>query len=323
MAIDPIHHLTGKIMSPHQRISTRQHLGYSPRAKQEEGGYTHGPLSYKIVTRRSLLFGLPAAGVSAYGYARLVEPSWLDVTEQRIPAKLPQPIRILHLSDMHASGIIPMSFIEESFRLGLATRPDIICLTGDYVTTTDDFDADLYEKTLKLLTSAAPTYAVMGNHDGGLWAAASGWFGNHHYIAQMLTKSGVTVLHNTAALLKVKGSAIKLAGVGDWWSEEVDAQSAFTAIPGQADSTIVLNHNPDAKSDCAPYAWDLMLCGHTHGGQLRIPFYGAAYAPVLDRRYEQGLNRFENRWIFTTRGVGNVRGVRFNCRPEVSTLVLG
>jgi hypothetical protein len=84
----------------------------------------------------------------------------------------------------------------------------------------------------------------------------------------------------------------------------------------------LLAHNPDSKDILGAYPWDLMLCGHTHGGQVRLPIVGPAFAPVRDKRYVEGLKPWNDRLIFVTRGVGNYVGVRFNCRPEVSLLNL-
>ena len=85
---------------------------------------------------------------------------------------------------------------------------------------------------------------------------------------------------------------------------------------------IVLSHNPDSKDILGDYPWDMMLCGHTHGGQLYLPILGTPFAPVKDHRYVHGLKAWNDRLIHTTSGIGNLFGMRFNCRPEVSLLTL-
>jgi predicted MPP superfamily phosphohydrolase len=276
------------------------------------------------VNRRVFLFGLPTAALSAYGYARFVEPGWLEATVKTVVTGrgLRRPLRIAHLSDLHASGDIPVSFLEEAFRLALGMKPDLICLTGDFVTADSDFERPRFEAALQMLSAKAPVFAVMGNHDGGSWAAGSGWFSTNRYIRDMVTRGGARVLHNESARIEIDGMPLWLAGVGDWWSDELQAMQAFQSVANDGAPVIVLNHNPDGKDDCRPYRWDLMLCGHTHGGQVIVPFYGPPIVPVIDTRYAVGLNRFEGRWIHTTRGVGNVRGLRVNCRPEVSLLLV-
>ncbi len=99
---------------------------------------------------------------------------------------------------------------------------------------------------------------------------------------------------------------------------------ADKAFPANDDSRrisrIVLSHNPDSKELLRDYSWDLLLCGHTHGGQLSLPILGTPFAPVHDHRYVYGLNQWNGRFIHTTKGIGNRHGVRFNCRPEVAIL---
>ena len=109
----------------------------------------------------------------------------------------------------------------------------------------------------------------------------------------------------------------------DLWSGYPDPESAFanSRRPG-TETTIVLAHNPDSKDLIGRYPWQLMLSGHTHGGQISIPLLGAPYVPVKDRRYIAGLNPWKDRLIYTTRGVGSIYGTRFSCRPEVSILDL-
>ncbi len=276
------------------------------------------------MNRRVFLYGLPTAALSAYGYSQFVEPRWLEDTQKPVVTGrgLKRPLRILHLSDFHAAAIVPVSFIEESLRRGMAMKPDIVCLTGDFVTTDNDFDAVRYESVLQMCSSVCPTFAVVGNHDGGVWAARAGWFPTSTYIRQLAARGGVRVLHNDAVKIEVAGTHLWVVGVGDWWSEELRAPLAFANVKDDGDPVVLLNHNPDGKEDCKFFRWDLMLSGHTHGGQVMIPFYGPPIVPVLDKRYAVGLNRFENRWIHTTRGVGNIRGIRVNCRPEVSLLIV-
>ena len=268
--------------------------------------------------------GLPAAALSAFGYARYIEPAWLETTVKTVVTgrRLRRPLRLAHLSDLHASTVIPHSFIEDAFRRTLALQPDLICITGDFVTTDTDFDAKRYESSLQMLAAKVPVYAVLGNHDGGEWAARAGWFSTHAFVRDMVTRGGVTVLYNDSRRVEIDGMGLWLTGVGDWWSDELRAPLAFRPVAEDGAPVIVLNHNPDGKEDCDPFRWDLMLCGHTHGGQLIVPFYGTPFAPVIDKRYAHGLNPYRDRWIHTTRGVGNVAGLRVNCRPELSLLLV-
>jgi predicted MPP superfamily phosphohydrolase len=119
----------------------------------------------------------------------------------------------------------------------------------------------------------------------------------------------------------VRDQSIRLVGVGDLWSNGVHPKIAFQGV-GPDDHAILLAHNPDTKDFVAEYPWDLMLSGHTHGGQVVLPFVGARFVPVRDKNFIAGLKQWNGRQVYITRGVGNVRGVRVNCRPEVTVLDL-
>ena len=102
----------------------------------------------------------------------------------------------------------------------------------------------------------------------------------------------------------------------------MEPAAAFAGIQHAGLPTVVLSHNPDTKDDLGAYPWHLMLSGHTHGGQVIVPLYGPPIIPVRDRRYLAGLKPWGQRQIHVSRGVGNIMGVRFGCRPEVAVLDL-
>ena len=162
---------------------------------------------------------------------------------------------------------------------------------------------------------------MLGNHDGGYWAGPRGGFRGTGEVSRLLEASGVRLLANRSADLTPNGAALRIVGVGDLWAEEIDAGKAFAGA-GVRCPTVLLSHNPDSKSVLGDRDWDVMLSGHTHGGQVVMPFAGLSPAPVVDREYVAGLKRWRDRWIHVSRGVGNVGGVRFNCRPEVTLLRL-
>jgi predicted MPP superfamily phosphohydrolase len=271
------------------------------------------------MTRRKLLSIVGASLV----YPCYLEPRWLDLTRRGVKLATPAggPIRILHLSDLHASLLVPLSMIHRAITAGIAEKPDLICLTGDFITHRGDFRADEYSATLRRLSAAAPAYAVLGNHDGGEWAWRHHGNRSHKPVERILEDAGVELLHNRAMEAEVRGARVNLVGVGDLWSDEIDARRAFVnARPGLP--TVLLAHNPDAKNDLRREPWDLMLSGHTHGGQVIVGFDGSRYAPVEDKRYIAGLKPWGSRMIHVTRGVGNIAGVRFRCRPEASVLAV-
>ena len=281
-----------------------------------------------LISRRRFIQLAGCGGALATGgssYMHFVEPGWFEVHEETVPIRLPpgsRPLRLLHLSDFHASSAVPWSLIEEGIDLGLALAPDLICLTGDFIT---DKLPDLarYIRLLKRLSRAAPVYAVPGNHDGGDWAVRQMGFDNLPQVRTMLEDAGIILLENRSTTLSLANQTrLELIGVGDFWGDDFSPVLAFDKARGNL-PTIVLSHNPDSKTKLLPYTWDLLLCGHTHGGQLRIPITGwTPFAPVRDKRYVKGLHLWSQRYLHVTTGVGNLHGARFNCRPQVSLLRL-
>lgn len=267
---------------------------------------------------------LGGAGIASLTYGRYVEPQWPEITTSHVPV-LPaksKNLRLLHMSDFHASPLVSMDYIEREAARALALQPDVICLTGDYVSATIE-EAGRLAGVFQALARQAPTYAVLGNHDGGLWAIGHGGYAAPRIMVGFLSDNGVHVLQNRAATVQLKGAILRLVGVGDLWAGDCDVDSAFahpSALP--PDTTLFLAHNPDTKDLAQAYSWDLMLSGHTHGGQVILPLIGPPFVPVNDRRYISGLHQWQDRQLYVTRGIGSILGLRFNCRPEISLLEL-
>lgn len=277
--------------------------------------------SPKKWSRRKFLAGAAGALLGGFAYSRWVEPRWIGTGrhEVKLGTMGSSPIRLLHLSDLHASGCVSLDFISAAVQRGLKLKPDLICLTGDFIT--GRYDAfPRYAEVLKPLADAAPTFATLGNHDGGSWVGAAG-YSDTTEIRALLTGARIELLHNRSTTAEIRGQPLALVGVGDLWAEELDAPIAFADAPPDL-PVILLSHNPDSKTALRAQRWDLMLCGHTHGGQCDLVFLGTPFAPVVDKRFVRGLHRWENRWIYITKGVGNLHGMRLNCRPEVSLLTL-
>ena len=279
------------------------------------------PVAQKKLSRRKFLAGALGATAAGFAYMKWLEPHWLGIGrhEVKVGAHGGSPIRLLQLSDFHASEQVSLDFVQSAVEKGLKLKPDLICLTGDFITWR--YDAfRRYAEILKPLSDAAPAFATLGNHDGGRWVGTAG-YSDTSLVRDLLTRSRIELLHNHSTTVSIQGRKLNLVGVGDQWAEELDAPSAFSS-PRDGSATILLSHNPDSKDQLIAYPWDLMLCGHTHGGQCDLVFFGTPFAPVRDKRYVRGLHRWNNRWIHITKGVGNLHGMRLNCRPEISLLTL-
>jgi uncharacterized protein len=276
------------------------------------------------VDRRQLLL-LPLAAIPAVGYARYVEPGWLEVTHETIQLPeitLGKTVRIVQLSDLHASEVVPLAFLEHAIGLALAQKPDLICITGDFITYGKGWEPASYSKILRKIPERVPCFASLGNHDGG-WPTQ---WGNKPYsteaVKKLLAASGLPLLFNASTTISVRSQTVRLVGLGDLWANDCLPQFAFREVPNDGLPTVVLSHNPDTKDLMPQYPWHLMLSGHTHGGQVVMPVLGLCPAPVQDRRYIKGLKPWNDRLIYVSAGVGNIDGVRFNCRPQVNVLDL-
>lgn len=255
------------------------------------------------MNRRRLLQFAPVAAVASYPF--YWEPRWLETTHKRVRIPgLPRPLKLLHLSDLHYGFRVPLSLLHEAVTKGLAEKPDLICLTGDYVTNNWTDHPLMLVEVFRRMASGAPTFAVLGNHD-------------FDPLGDILTQSGVTLLENSSAPFE----SLRIVGLADLWNDGVHPEAAFERCPPDA-KRIVLVHNPDAKDYLREHRWDLLLCGHTHGGQVVMPLLGPRVYGVRDQRILSGLHQWQGRPVHVTRGVGSLWGLRFNCRPEVSLLHL-
>lgn len=229
-------------------------------------------------------------------------------------------LRVLHLTDFHLSPEVPLSFIRKAVERAVQEKPDIICLTGDFFT---DYlrEEDAYAEALRILSSTAPTFAVAGNHDGGIWARERGGYPGTAELAGLLEKAGIRFLANEMAVVKVRDRTVALAGLGDIWAGNSRPEAVSRPLAAtEADLRILMVHNPDAKGSVETLTWDLLLAGHTHGGQLILPLLGAPYAPVRDKSMIKGLYAWQGRKIHISPGVGNLHGIRIFSPPEISIL---
>jgi len=274
------------------------------------------------MSRRRFIGGVSFLAAAGFSYAHFLEPRWLQVNRINVPLwnGARAPLKLLHISDLHASPLVSLRFISEAIDTALLFKPDLICVTGDFIT--DTFDEALpYTRILRRLSDAAPCFAVLGNHDGGAWARDNGGYNDLAWVSQLLRESEFNLLQNRSSHFALRDWDLNLVGVGDLWSGPFEPDVAFAGVRDNA-SVLLLAHNPDTKDEVTSHRWDLMLAGHTHGGQFRVPLIGTPFAPVKDKRFVAGLHRWNDRWLHVTKGVGNVLGMRINCRPEVSFLTL-
>lgn len=265
-------------------------------------------------TRREFLTGSGAAvlcGGSAASWAIFLEPRWLDWTqhEVRIPGLGPAEdgLRVVHLSDIHCSPMTQPGYIERGVEQINALEPDVVVVTGDLVTEYPEYGDRLCE-VLGRLRARRGCYAILGNHD---W-----WLGGPR-LSRHLERHGIRHLDNDSLRL----GSLRLIGVDDHWTGHDDFDRAMAGV-GKEEPKLLLMHSPDLVVPAAEAGVHLALCGHTHGGQVRIPWYGALIVPSK-LGYEQGFYSHDGTTMYVNRGYGTLDlRVRTFCRPEVATFTL-
>jgi len=281
--------------------------------------------SARFFTRRDFLkLSTVAAGGLAI-YAGEIERHWIDVRRVDIQIKnLPEAfhnLRIAHLADFHYGEYSEPTFIRSVVRQTNALKPDLIALTGDFISSgpmvrriSVDFSyhcADLLGRLESPLK-----FAVMGNHDTLV---------GRQDVTEALKSRGIPVLHNGSIPIERDGARCWLAGVADvLCGGEADLDAALPKSRAKdTEPLILMAHEPDYADRVIGSGVDLMLSGHTHGGQVRIPFMPPINLPPLGRKYVEGLFSIGDLQLFVTRGVGTV-GVpfRFRCPPEITLITL-
>jgi len=256
--------------------------------------------------------------------AYVVEPLLVETTELSLPFDdldpAAPPVRVVHLTDTH---IERSSFREASIIQKVnVLQPDIILLTGDYLNLSylsDPTSAAHFRQFIAQLEAPYGIYGVRGSVEPTLES-----------MARLVEGTDVVWLEQEAVTVNVRGQPVTLVGVACSHRQEQDAArlaQAMENVPADA-FTLLLYHSPDLIREAAEHQIDLYLGGHTHGGQLRLPFYGAIVtASMYGKRYEAGLFEESSTKMYISRGLGfegaGMPRARFLCRPEIVSIELG
>ncbi|HUZ46549.1 MAG TPA: metallophosphoesterase [Terriglobia bacterium] len=222
-------------------------------------------------------------------------------------------LKIVQLTDIHHSLYTPLEDVERAVNLTNQLQPDLVALTGDYVTFSPSYIGPVAE-VLGKLSARLGVFAVLGNHDFQVDADE---------MTRALEAQQIRVLRNSHFALHTDHAPLWLLGVDDLWWGADDLESAVKHVPSH-DPKILLCHNPMGIRMAAKHQIDLVLSGHTHGGQVRLPWVGALYGnPRLGRRFIQGWNRLDSTQIYVSRGIGKVLlPLRVGCPSEITCLRL-
>lgn len=247
--------------------------------------------------------------------AAVTEPYMLTIEHQRIALKrLPEAFesfRIVQLSDIHHGPFSDRTQIERAVETANRLKPDIIALTGDYISKERHYAAPCAEMLGKLRARYG-VYAILGNHDHWVDAAL---------LTDLFRAEGINVLINEGMRFELNGDAFWLAGVDDTM---VGLEDIPLALAGSREDEmkLLLAHNPIVLRRAARADVDLVLSGHTHGGQVAFRSEPSASGGPR-KRFLKGLGRLGNTQIYVNRGLGTVvLPIRYGCPPEVSLLEL-
>ena len=289
------------------------------------------------ISRRRFLVGgtFGAAGLALYSGE--VERHWLDVTRRDffvsgLPAAF-NGMKIVQVSDIHLDEFTEPIFLRHVVDRVNAIKPDLVLLTGDFVTAT------IHSRGVRKLTTTKSArvaawqcggilsglnckarYAVLGNHDFGV--------GPQEVVAALET-NGISVLRNACTPIERAGARFWLAGLDDPLEGRPDPGLAIPEsirnVPNEP--VILMCHGPDYADDLLSHpagpAVDMMLSGHSHGGQIRLPLVGAMVLPPYGRKYVEGWFRLGRLQLYVNRGIGTVGlPFRFNCPPELTIITL-
>lgn len=260
----------------------------------------------------------------SYGYH--VEPTWLELNHLEIPVADLSPafarFRIVQLSDLHCSRQVTEDYLSEAVDLAGSQQADVVVLTGDFIHKGYKY-VDRVAEVLGRLSAPFGVYAVLGNHDYSV-RNALGFRRHrhlHHAVVQGLTERGIRVLRNQSVRLERGSAALYLTGLDDLWSRDCDVDRAFADLHPDV-PRVVLAHNPQTVDRLEGRRCDLMLSGHTHGGQINWPGIGRPMLTRRARRFAAGLYRHGQTYLYVNKGIGFGFRFRFGVRPEVAVATL-
>jgi len=286
-------------------------------------------LSRRAFIRLGILAAAGLAGGKGFFNSRDPELVRVEIGLKRLPPSF-DGLKVAQITDIHSGRLVPTELIRTGVDLAQSTEPDLIVLTGDFITGASlfawsrlgGFKPRLFKECLQELTRlSAPfgVYAVLGNHD--FWSGPK----VTAKVDQGLRDIGVKVLRNELVPLVKDGQKLFISGVDDYWENSCKPHKAVQAAPLSA-CKILLSHNPDINKDLEilDNQVDLVISGHTHGGQVVLPLIGAPFLPSpFGQKYRSGLVRDGERQTYISRGLGVFFvPIRINCPSEITLLTL-
>jgi predicted MPP superfamily phosphohydrolase len=258
-------------------------------------------------------------GFSVLLYAKLIEPNWIEINSLQLTLpRLSQEFdgyRIVQISDIHLDNWMTQGRFKRIINLVNQQKPDLIAITGDFVTRYSPGSIPSLKPSLDKFTPKDQTVAIVGNHD---------YQNPIEKIIDAIAQSGIVYLGNNSVHTLHRGSAmLHIAGVDDILYGHPRLDLVLNQLPNEG-AAILLAHEPDfADTSAATDRFDLQLSGHSHAGQVRLPLLKPLFLPRQGRKYYSGRYQVGNMTLYTNRGLGMTAfHVRFGARPEITVFTL-
>lgn len=294
-------------------------------------------------------------------WPRFIEPKLVTVKRIDLPIlSLPsglEGLKIVQISDLHHHDRISKRYLDKVKTQLRNLEPDILVITGDFLCRSALYAPEKLQAFLQDCKAKYGCYAILGNHDysepvtvnksgdydiiglnessvkNGLiqlfkfkrptgiikWRVEK--IGLHKELLKVLEKSPFKLLHNEAVCLPIKGSQLNICGLGEYMAGRCLPEKAFVnyekGFPG-----MILMHNPDGVKTLEGYPGDFVLCGHTHGGQVNLPWLWSRFTLLENPKFKSGLHREQGKWVYVNRGIGSMMPFRFCSVPEITSFKL-
>jgi predicted MPP superfamily phosphohydrolase len=258
------------------------------------------------------------SGLAVCGYGILLRRRWFRVVKREVhvaglDARF-DGLRIAQLSDLHIGTLTPRSWGLSWAAAANLHAPDLAVVTGDMVTSGTEYH-DHVADVVGTLRAVSGVFVSMGNHD---------YFGEGEPLVTLLRERGVQVLRNEGVVIERDGATLWLAAIDDTWTRRDDLARALRGCPAGTTTTVLLAHDPERFDEAAEAGVDLVLSGHTHGGQIAVPFLSRFIGLAnLAHRYRIGFYRRGRSTLYVHPGLGTTGPpLRLGVAPEVTILVL-
>lgn len=301
-----------------------------------------------------------ASGIGIW--PRYIEPRLLEITRINLPiANLPQALKgfkILQFSDLHWSGLFSASLQKKMIRKMNALKPDLIVFTGDFICRSKLENQEGLRSTLRALKAKVGCFAVLGNHDYDAFVTvnAKGDYdvedpspssniskgfkrlfqsvvltkkvterarlvNQHLELMKLLKETPFQLLCNETQQMTYNGTTINICGLEEYSLGKFNPDQAFRnydeRYPG-----IILSHNPDTFEMLKNYPGQIILSGHTHGGQVNLPVFWSRFTLIENLQFKSGLKKVGEKWAYINRGISSVMKFRWFAAPELTLLTL-